>query len=58
MLKNGQRFGNLQQAAQRLQLPLRLLSSGKTLVAARLSLADQVFFEKRFVPIPAINTEA
>jgi hypothetical protein len=57
MLKKGQRFGSLQQAPQHLHLPLRLLSTGKTLVTVRLTLADQVFFKKSVVPIPAINIE-
>ncbi|MHC4423116.1 MAG: hypothetical protein ACYS0C_09630 [Planctomycetota bacterium] len=57
MLKNGHVFGSLQQAPQRLHLPLRLLSTGKTLVAVRLNLAGIAFFEKSFDPIPIINTE-
>jgi hypothetical protein len=57
MPKNGHRFGSLQQAPQRLQLPLRLLSTGKTLVTVRLTLADQVFFKKSIVLIPAKNIE-
>jgi hypothetical protein len=55
MLKKGQRFGSLQQAPQRLHLPLRFLSTGKTLVTVRLTLADQVFFKKSIVLIPVIN---
>jgi hypothetical protein len=58
MPKNGHRFGSLQQAPQRLHLPLRLSSTGKTLVTIRLALADQVFLKKGIVLIPAINTEA
>jgi hypothetical protein len=57
MLKNGHTFGSLQQAPQRLQLPVRFLSTGKTLVAVRLILADQVLFKKSFVLIPARNIE-
>jgi len=57
MLKNGHLFGSLQQAPQRLHLPLRPLSTGKTLVTVRLNLAGIVFFEKSFDPIPIINTE-
>jgi hypothetical protein len=55
MLKKEQGFGSLQQAPQRLHLPLRLLSTGKTLVTVRLTLADQVFFKKSIVLIPVIN---
>jgi hypothetical protein len=54
MPKNGHRFGSLQQAPQRLHLPSRPLSTGKTLVTIRLALADQVFF----VLIPMIDIKA
>jgi len=57
MLKNGHVFGSLQQAPHRLQLPLRLLSTGKRLVTVRLSLAGIAFFKKSFDPISAINIE-
>jgi hypothetical protein len=55
--KNGQLFGSLQQAPQCLHSPLRFLSTGKMLVAVRLSLADRVFFEKGFVSVPCINMQ-
>jgi len=57
MLRNGHLFGSLQQAPHRLHLPLRLLSTGKMLVAARLSLAAQVFSEKSLDAKSIINTE-
>jgi hypothetical protein len=57
MLKKGHLFGSLQQAPHLLHLPLRLLSTGKTLVTVRLNLAGIVFFKKSFDPKPIINTE-
>jgi len=42
-LRNGQALGSLQQAAQLIHSPLRLLETGSTEVKILLILADQVF---------------
>jgi len=42
-LRNGQALGSLQQAAQLIHLPLRLLETGSTEVKVLFILASQVF---------------
>ena len=53
-LSQGQTFGSLQQAPQRIHWPWRVFETGKKAVTVRFNLAAQVFFEEGFTSVMAI----